>query len=202
MRASVDHTHADPMPSARSFVEQDARRAAVVDHHEIAVAVVVDVAHGKPAADFQPIERGTCLRGDIDERSTTVVAKQKLGLLERIPLAALQLTRQMSDGSVDHDEIQQAVVVDVDEAGAKACETELEHTHFHGAIFVQAFAGVEVHRVRLVVEIRHEEILVAVPVDIPDIDTHAALRYPGPVERNTGQPPLLDEAPPDAVDAK
>ena len=47
-----DHSHADPVVSAADVIDQQPDRSAVIRHHDVGVAVVVDVAERGAAADL------------------------------------------------------------------------------------------------------------------------------------------------------
>src|SRR4030095_12425659 len=131
----------------------------VVDPPQGAGAVVVEVARRQSSTHLQPLECGCCPGADVDELPAPLVSEQELRLLEWIWIAALHLACEVSHCSVYDNEIEPAVVVDVDETRAKACDPKLEHTPLHRPVLEETLAGVEVHRVRLVVEIGGEQIL-------------------------------------------
>ena len=93
----------------------------------------------------------------------------------------------MPDSAIDDDQIEPAVVVVVHEPGAKPGESKLEESELRSAILEQPAADIEVERVPLVVQIRHEQIIVAISIDVADVDAHASLRLPRPVHRHAGQ---------------
>ena len=72
-------------------------------------------------------------------------------------------------------------------------EAKLEQTALGRAIFVESLADVQVERVALVVQIGDEQILVAVTVDVAEIDAHASLGLSHPVDRHAGQQRLVAE---------
>ena len=90
----------------------------------------------------------------------------------------------MPHRAVDDDQIEPAVVVVVDEAGAEAGEAEREQRR---ASTVRSsnrpLPTFAIERVAFVVEVGDEQILVAVAVDVARVDAHAALRLPDAVDR-------------------
>ena len=99
----------------------------------------------------------------------------------------------MPDSAVDDHQIEPAVVVVVHEPGAKPGESKLEESELRGAILEQPAADIEVERVPLVVQIGDEQILIAISIDVADVDAHAPLRLPRAAHRHTCQQRIVRE---------
>ena len=69
-------------PSAQR-VDQQLRRAGVVRHNHILVAVIVDVAEGRPPPDLRLLKDGARLARHILESPVPQVAKQQFRLMHR-----------------------------------------------------------------------------------------------------------------------
>ena len=61
-RLSSDEPQAEPVRAAADVVDQQTRRAVVVADHHVDVAVVVDIAERRAAADLRELERGAASR--------------------------------------------------------------------------------------------------------------------------------------------
>ena len=198
---TVDRADAEPVASIANFVEQHADGAAVIEDHDIGIAVVVEIASGRTPRHLQ---LGKCRPGtvrDIFKSAAALVVKQLTALLERIGIALLDLAAQVADGTIDDDHIEEAVVVVVDEAGAETGESKLEQTEFRRAVLEQPIADVQVERVAFVVQVRDEQILIAVAVNISSVNTHAPLRLPHPVDCHASQQCVVfEDAGPTLVD--
>ena len=77
--------------------------------------------------------------------------------------------------------------------GAEPGEAKLEQSELRGAILEQPVADVQVQRVAFVVQIRDEQILVAVAIDVCRVDAHAPLRLPRPIHGHACQQRIVFE---------
>ncbi len=133
--------------------------------------------------------------GDVRELPLTIVPIQLASLLQRIRSAGLRLPAQVPHRAIRDEQVEPAIEVIVHEARAESGETKLEQTALSGAVLVEALAEIEIERVALVVEVRDEQILVAVAIDVGEVDAHAALRLTVAVHRHARQQGLVFERP-------
>jgi hypothetical protein len=71
------------MSGAADVVDKQSDRSAVIRHHDIGVAVVVDVVERGAATDFGVLQDRARLFRDVRELSVAEIAEQLLGLLQR-----------------------------------------------------------------------------------------------------------------------
>src|SRR6185436_20702644 len=110
----------NPVLSIPDVVDQQPCRSAVVRHHDVGVAVVVDVAERRAAADLENSEDRARSRADVLE--------SRSGRRPEIPQELLPLPQQRrlagDDGAVDGEEIEAAVVVGVEPRRAESGEAQ------------------------------------------------------------------------------
>ena len=120
--ARADQLHAEPVVPAPDRVHQQANRSVDIADDHVDVAVVVDVAERRSATDVEQLEHGARVPGDVLESSVAQIPEQELSLAVRKQLVAALPDR--FDRSVDCQEVQPAVVVEIEpgrsEAGVSA----------------------------------------------------------------------------------
>ena len=109
-----------PVLAAADVVDQQPDRSAVVRHHDIGVAVVVDIAERGAATDLGMLQDRAGLSGDVLESPVAEIAEQLLGLLQRKRFVPRERFGRMPDRSVDGQDVQPAVVVEVEPGRAEA----------------------------------------------------------------------------------
>ena len=161
--------------SARSVEPEQIRRRMDVVDDDVDVAVVVEIGEGRAAAGGRGRDRRTETLRDVLEASVAEVAVDDLALLvARLGLEPLDLG---IDVAVDEEEIEPAVVVEIDEADAPAEPARVEaDAGGERAVVAEALAAVRVQRRGVAGEVGLEEIDRAVAVVVADRDAHAGLR--------------------------
>ena len=101
------------------------------------------------------------------------------------------------DGAVDDDEIEPAIVVVIDPAGAEAGHLRrcCGEACAHAGVFEIGRAVVHVHRVGLGGDVSHEQIFVAVVVRITQGDPHAAFGPSTGIHRRCRRSPRSSNVP-------
>src|SRR5437879_24288 len=105
------------MTSVSDVVDEQPNRSAVVADDDVGVAVVVDVAKRRAAADVGQRERRARLTGDVLEAAVAGVAEQLLALTVRKLAGRASLHRDLP---VDGQDIKEAVVVEIEPGRAKS----------------------------------------------------------------------------------
>ncbi len=108
-------------------------------------------------------------------------------MLEGVGVFRADLIPQLPDRAVDDEQIEPSVVVVVQKPRAESREAKSEQTGLDRPVFEEARRGLNVEGVRLVVEIGHEQVVVPIAIEVPEIHTHAALRLSHTVDGNAGQ---------------
>jgi hypothetical protein len=106
--------------AAADVVEEQPRRAIVVAHHHIRVAIVIDIAERRAAADFRELEHGARPRGGVLELPAAKIAQQLFPLMQWKPVVRLRERLDLLNGAVDRQDVQPPIVVDVDPGCAEA----------------------------------------------------------------------------------
>src|SRR5262245_41618074 len=96
------------------LVDEQPRRTVVVDDNDVGVAVVVDVAERRTAADLGERERRARLVADVFEPAETGVVKQLPALAEGKRVALLGQRVDRPYGPVHAEHVEAAVVVSVE----------------------------------------------------------------------------------------
>ena len=179
------------------LVDQQPGRTVVVRHQHVDVAVVVDVAERRPAADLGQGERGAGPAGEVLEAPSPEVAEQLVALMQRERIAGSRQTLDDLYVAVDHQQIQPAVVVEVGPCRAEsrvrhAGRTEADHG---AAVLEEPAARIRVQGVGLRSDVGHEEVVVAVGVEVAQIDPHARLAAPRAVHGHAVQQGAVGEGP-------
>ena len=179
-----DETQPQPVLSRAHSIQQQLCRPLDVAHQQVAVAVVVHVAHCQAAAVLRGDERGSRGGRRVLEQAGAPVAEELLGLRIGKGHSGRRLARVAEDQAVDRGQVQAAVVVVVEERRPPAREGLARPGHAAGGapVLEQPVAGVHVERGRLRVQVRHEEVRVAVVVRVPRGHAHAAQGVAGGVE--------------------
>src|SRR5258708_714210 len=110
----------DTQPVAmRQVIAQDSGRTIVRGDQDVDAAVIIDVAERGSAAYRTLCEDWTGIAAHVDEAPWSGgIADQEVALEKRIWLAALFFTK--SDGAVRQKQIQPAIVVEIEPAGAES----------------------------------------------------------------------------------
>src|SRR5262249_50776735 len=148
-----------------------------VPYDDIDVAIVVDVAERRSAAHLERLEDGARLTGHVFETAIPKVSEEKLALAVGKSLGRALLDR--FDRSVHRQEVQPAVVVEVEPRGAEAGVPPAHRTEARRRAQVFEKAG-PVIRVKVVAfgwQLSGEEILVSIVVEIAGVDSHAPLGF-------------------------
>src|SRR5262249_59810027 len=74
-------------PAADRFIEQHPHRPVVVRDNDVDVAVVVDVAKRRAAANLRSLQRRAALRGHVPEAAVRLMVQPLVALVERQRLA-------------------------------------------------------------------------------------------------------------------
>ncbi len=187
-------------------VTQHARRTGVVADDGVGEAVVVEVADGESAADFEGRERGAGgvaedlleaeRRGGRTARravATHHAAHQLIALPERVGRAAKR--GNQVHRAIDQDQVAHAVVVGVEPLGAEAGHHRggLRQARLRTLVFEAAGAVVAIEHERLAHQVADDDVFVAVGVGIGGGDAHAAFGTSRGVERRAGQEALVFE---------
>ena len=164
------------VPVADVVDEKPRRTRAVRDEH-VRVAVVVDVAERRAAPRLDEVEYRTRLGRDVLETATRI-AEQLLALAERKRgVLAAQRLHVLVDVAIHGEQIEPAVVVEIEPSGAKAREGQARSADTAPrALFLEG-AGAVVHPERgaLADELSRDEILIAVAIEVARIDAHVRL---------------------------
>ncbi len=187
------------MVGTGGLVEKQPDVTAVVRHREVEIAVVVHVGHGGTAADRR---FGAQTSLDRDVRAVATVAEQLVRLMQRVRIAGARQILESTDGAVHDVDIEPPVVVVIDPAGTEAGERVARRAQpGERRTVVEAPAPiVDVQGVGLLVEVRHEQVFVAVAVEVGGVDPHAGLRLAVRVERAPGEQRRVRERAVAAID--
>ena len=176
-----------------ALVDQHPHRPAIVHDHQVRVAVVVQVASGDAATDLG-YSRSFEVR-DLFEAAAAEAAKEEVGLPQRERIAGPELLLDPLDGAVGDVDVEFAVEVVVHRGGAEAGVDEARPAEAAaaGAVVPEPVALVDIERVRLVLEMGHEQIDQTVAVEVLGEHPHARLRLSGGIDRRAGEDRVVDE---------
>ncbi len=184
--APADQPELDPVAAVAALVQEDPGPVVERAHHDVHVAVVVEVPGGQPAGHPGGLEDLARLRRDVPE-APLLVSGQERGL------PVLQVRRGQLDG-VEHvapgqEEVLPPVVVVVEEADAPAGGEQADAPDAGGVGVVREgpVPGVAVERPALVGEVRDDDVGPAVVVVVGEVDPHAREGPPVLVEGGEGQ---------------
>ena len=182
------------------MVDQQPRRPGVVAHQHVDVAVVVDVPERGAAPRLRRFERRAGLLRHVREAAVAEVAEQRPALIVGKPPRGAPRPRR--DRAVHGQQIQPAVVVEVEPGGAPpgVGEAAGAEPRAGAAVLEPARPVVDVEVVPLAVQVGQEEVLVAVVVEVARVHPHARLGHAQSAQRRAGQQPGLAERPVAAVD--
>ena len=156
-------------------VEQEPRRSRIVADDDVLVSVVVDVAERGAAANLGDLERRAASGADILEAAIGEIAKQQPALFERKRSARLAVGGLHA--SVDGEDIEPAVVVDVDPRRPESGKGERKRSERRprAVIVEDALPAVHVEVAAFAVQFGHDQVIIAVVVEVTGIDAHARL---------------------------
>ena len=106
---------ADPMASGDAVIAQNHRAAVDIADDDIHIAVIEEIAHSKSARDATLFECRPSLVAGIAERAVLLVQVKQFGLA--IASARGQRIHLRIDMAVDCNQIEPAVVVEIDKCG-------------------------------------------------------------------------------------
>ena len=188
-RLLADEPQTDPVVAAADVVDQQPGLAVVVGHQDVHVAVVVDVAERRAAADLRQLKRGAAARGDVLESPVAQIAEQQLSLVQRKGIVDVSQRLDRLHRAVDDERVEPAVVVDVEpgraEAGVRAARRSEPRSR--ALLLEEARPVVDVEVVAFSRQVRDEQVFVAVVVEIAGVDAHAGLGSPVRAQRRAGQ---------------
>ena len=166
------------MIAVADVVHEQPQSSRVVAHDHVDVAVVVDVAERRTATRFRQHERGTGLVGDVLEAAVAEIADQQLALVVRKRLIRSSLMGD--DRAVHHEEIEPPVVVEVEPRRTPAGVRQAQRSERRcGArVSKSSRSVVDVQVGALPRELGHEEVFVAVAVEVAGGHPHAGLSFP------------------------
>ena len=190
---------AEPVRAA-GVVTVQAGAPAVVGDHDVGVAVVVEVAEGCATADLLEAHDGAACSLGIT--STAVVQPELVGLPQRHAERTGRLSGDRGDGAVGAENVEVAVVVGVEPATAEAGERHARGCYAGGIgpVGEPAIAFIDVERIGLHREMRHEQIDVAIGIEVFGVDPHAGLHVAVAVDRDAGEESRVLEASATVVD--
>ena len=173
--------------------EQQPRRPVVVGDEQVEVSVVVHVPDGRSPSHLQQRKRGTGHAAHVAKTGLPVIAKQLVGLTERMGCSGGDEVVLQPDRAIHGEQIQIAIVIEVEEARTERSERQTGSTQPERdrPVPKQPAAQIEIERVGLPGEIRDEQILV--DIDIGGIDSHPGLRLTPDVQRHARQQSLFAE---------
>ena len=185
------------MAAVADLVQQQAHAPGRVGHQHIGVAVVVDVSERGAAAHFRQLEhRSGAIRRRLEALAARV-AEHLVALVQRERVVRPERFEVQDDGAVHRDDVQPAVVVDVDPGGSEAGVRQARRADAErGApLAEQAGAVVDVQRAALAGQLGDEEVLVAVVVEVAGVDSHVGLGVAARAERRSrGQRAVVEGA--------
>src|SRR4030095_13727360 len=133
------------------------------------------VAERRPASRLWRRDRRTEAFADIDETALAAVAIDDLALL--VSGFGRDLPDFRIHVAVREEQIEPAVVVEIDERGAPPEPPRVQaDAGREGAILAEPVAGVGIQRRRIAGEVRLEDVQGAVAIVVADRDAHAGLR--------------------------
>src|SRR6266705_345367 len=177
------------MVSVADLIEEQPRRPIAVGDQYVRVAIIVEVAEGRPAAYLEQLKAYGGIICDLDKSPPSIVVEELVRLTQRIGIALTHQLRQQLYSSVDDQQIEPAIVVIVKERRAKTCKTMPGHsqTCLARTVFKKGFTQIHVKRVRLVHQVGDKDVFGAIAVEISRIHTHAGLCLSISVDGGAGQ---------------
>src|SRR5215469_8452348 len=167
----------DPRLLMANIIDQQAGGAAVVRDHDVDIAIVVDVAEGRPATDLEEGKGSSRTAGYVRESAVAIAVKQEFGLREgeNTPFACLCLDH--GNAAIDHEQVEMAVIIVVQHGDAKSRVASRGEgdAALVGAI-LEPTLPVCVNVGVLASEIRDHQVLLSVAEQITRIDAHARVR--------------------------
>src|SRR5204862_1717957 len=126
---------------------------------------------------------------DVGASSSTATSTQQAWLAQGERIVVAYQGFDDLDGAVHHQQVKAAVVVDVHTSGTESGvgETGVSDACRCAAILKVRRAVVDVEIGSFASQIRHNEILIAVVVEVRRVDTHPRLRLPIFAERHAGE---------------
>ena len=101
------------------LVDEKADGPVRVGDDDVGIAVVVDIAKRRAAADLRRLECRTGAIGDVFERATSQILKQLIRLLKRERVVGSEGVKVLGDEAVDGQDVEPAVIVEIEPASAK-----------------------------------------------------------------------------------
>ena len=116
----ADESQSQPVFARADVVDQQSRPSGSVAHQHVDVAVVVDVAEGGAAADFRQLECRAGAIGDVLEPAVAEIAEQLFPLVQRERIVRVPERFNGRNRSVDRQDVEPAVVVEVEPGGPES----------------------------------------------------------------------------------
>src|SRR5688572_1041104 len=110
--------------TTRRTIDEKSRGPVVVAYQHVHVAVVVDVAKCCTSANLRQGERGPGTSGHVLETAGATVLQQQLALVEGQGVARLSQTLDDLHGAVHRQQIQTAIVVEIEPRRAETREPQ------------------------------------------------------------------------------
>ena len=181
------HPEGHPAVSGALAILEQRGRVVHVAHHEVGIAVVVEIAHGQAAAHPRHLETPSGARRDVAEASSFIEE-------ELVPLTVRFLELRIvldvrEDVAVREEEVQTAVQVGVEEGGppAHALERPGGQAGSHAHVLEPAAVEIAIERVVVVGEGGEHEVRAAVAVVVARVGAHAGLGARLGVDRHPAQ---------------
>ena len=167
------------------LVEENLAGAVVVRHHQIGVAVVVEVAKSEAARDLGDAEQRQLLDGNLAELARALVFEEVFALVVGVGVAGPLEFAQGAHRAVDEEDVEVAVVFGVDRRHTEASigPADGAEAGLGGSVDKKTAAVVAVEGVGFPGEVRHEEFFVAIAVEIARHHAHAGFRHSFGVHR-------------------
>src|SRR6185369_846687 len=108
----------DPRIAITPVIAQQQRVAAGIAHHDVQVAVVVEIGHRQTAAHMLDAKRRTAYRRDVAKMAAAKVPVKQVGLtVRKLRVEEFHIIDDVSVGDID---VRITVVVEVEDLGAEA----------------------------------------------------------------------------------
>ena len=177
------------MVTVRFAVHEYSQFSVGVADDDVGVAVVVDVAECCSPPDVRDLEHRAGAARDVLEAAGAQVPVQLRRHLERERIVRPGEGFDGGDAAVGDEQIQPAVAIEIQPAGAEAGLREAGRAEAGGSapILEVSRAVVEVQHIHLVEPVRDEQILVAVVVEVARVNAHARFGLSGAAHGGAGE---------------
>ena len=126
---ALDQPQTQPVPISGTLVDKQAEGSIAVDDHGVDITVVIDVPSRQPATHFGDREGCPCRLANLFEDTRTEVAKELVGLVQRIEIASPLQSFDTVDGTVGNHQIEPTIAINIEpgsseSGGLPACRIE------------------------------------------------------------------------------